>query len=201
MSMPVIDLDEIDPRDALAAIMASIALQEAAVAHVLNAEGEKIQAVIEMTDTTLSDLQDINESVGDLVDNVSSLEGELQRKLRTAMEALYPGQLPEAVATLTVRIVDEGNNPISATGATFTLINDDNPLIQFSSFVVGSAIRVNNIPPGEYTLQQTSPANGHFIDPNPHTVEVLSDGSIRFNGLDASIHPPTVTNPTTEPEP
>jgi hypothetical protein len=197
--MPAIDLDEIEPRDALAAIMASIALQEAAVAHVLNAEGEKIQAVVGLTGASLADLQGINDSVGGLVDSVSSLAGEMQRKLRTAMEALYPGQLPEVTATLTVRIVDEENNPVNAAGAAFVLISNADPEVQFNSFPVGSAVRINDIPPGLYTLQQTSPADGHYIDPNPHTVEVLSDGSIRFDGANAGIHPPTVTNPTTPP--
>jgi len=196
MSMPVIDLEEIGPRDALAAIMASIALQEAAIAHVLNAEGEKIQAVVGITGATLGELQGINESVSDLVDSVSSLAGEIQRKLRTAMEALYPGELPEAAATLTVRIVDEGGNPVNAADAEFTLISNADPGIQFTSFPVGSAVRINNIPPGLYTLQQTEPADGHLIDEFPHCVEVLSDGSIRFDGADASIHPPTVTNIT-----
>ena len=196
MSMPTIDLEEIEPRDALAAIMASIALQEAAVAHVLNAEGEKIQAVVGMTGATLGELQGINASVSDLVDSVSSLAGEIQRKLRTAMEALYPGELPEAAATLTVRLIDGGGLPVNAAGAEFTLISNANPAVQFESFSVGSAVRINNIPPGLYTLQQTEPADGHLIDPNPHCVEVLSDGSIRFDGADASIHPPTVTNET-----
>lgn len=201
MSMPAIDLEEIEPREALAAIMASIALQEAAVAHVLNAEGEKIQAVVGLGDASLADLQGINVSVGNLVGNVSSLSSEIQRKLRTAMEALYPGLLPVAAATLTVRLINENGVPVNATGAAFTLISDEDAGIQFDSFPVGSAVRINNIPPGFYTLQQTSPANNHFIDPNPHTVEVLEDGSIRFNGLDASILPPTVTNPATQVEP
>ncbi|MCL2300333.1 MAG: prealbumin-like fold domain-containing protein, partial [Firmicutes bacterium] len=188
MSMPVIDLEDIEPREALAAIMASIALQEAAVAHVLNAEGEKIQAVVNLEDATLEELQGINESVSGLVDSVSSLAGEIQRKLRTAMEALYPGELPEIAATLTVRIIDEGGNPVNAAGAEFTLISNTNPAVQFTSFPVGSAVRVNNVPPGLYTLQQTNPADGHVIDPDPHCVEVLSDGSIRFDGADAAIH-------------
>ena len=196
MSMPTIDLEEIPPRDALAAVIASIALQEAAIAHVMNAEGEKIQAVVGITGATLAQLQGINESVGSLVGSVSSLSGEIQRKLRTAMEALYPGELPEITATLTVRIIDGASNPVSAAGAEFVLINNANPLEEYVSFPVGSAVRINNIPPGLYTFQQTSPAAGHLIDPFPHTVEVLSDGSIRFNGLDASIHPPTVTNVT-----
>jgi len=195
MSMPVIELEEIDPRVALAAIMASIALQEAAVAHVLNAEGEKIQAVVNMEDATLEELQDINESVSDLVDSVSSLAGEIQRKLRTAMEALYPGELPEIEATLTVRLVDGGGASINAADAEFTLISNTEPTVQFESFPVGSAVRINSIPPGMYTLQQTEPAAGHLIDGFPHCVEVLSDGSIRFDGADASIHPPTVVNP------
>jgi len=196
MSMPTIDLEDIPPRSALAAIIASIALQEAAIAHVMNAEGEKIQAVVGMTGATLGELQGVNESVGDLAGSVSSLSGEIQRKLRTAMEALYPGELPEVTATLTVRIVDEENNPVNAAGAAFTLINNATLAEYTDFFPVGSAVRINNIPPGVYTLQQTSPADGHQIDPNPHTVEVLSDGSIRFDGLSAAIHPPVVVNTT-----
>ena len=199
MSMPVIDLDDIDPRDALAAIMASIALQEAAVAHVLNAEGEKIQAVVNLEDATLEDLQGINDSVGALVGNVSSFEGELQRKLRTAMEALYPGQLSEATATITVRLVDENDVPINATGAAFVLINNDDPLDEYYSFVVGSAIRFNNVPPGEYSLQQVTAPPGREIEEFPQDVVVLSDGSVRFNGADVSIHPPSIENPLTAP--
>jgi len=197
MSMPTIDLEDIPPRDALAAIMASIALQEAAIAHVLNAEGEKIQAVVGLADASVEDLQGINESVGDLVDNVSSLAGEIQRKLRTAMEALYPGQLPEAVATLTVRLVDGGGNPVNATGAAFTLTNTEDAFDQYFSFSVGSATWNNNIPPGTYILQQTAAPAGHTIDSGEHTVEVLDDGTILFNGTLASILPPTVTNEVT----
>jgi len=196
MSMPTIDLEDIPPRDALAAIMASIALQEAAIAHVLNAEGEKIQAVVGLEDATLADLQGINASVGDLVDNVSSLAGEVQRKLRTAMEALYPGLLPEATATLTVRIVDEGNNPVNATGAAFTLISTEEPSEQYFSFAVGSSVRIRDIPPGSYILQQTAAPAGHQVDPIEHTVDVLEDGTILFNGANASLFPPTVTNET-----
>ena len=196
MSMPEIDLDEIDPREALAAIMASIALQEAAVAHVLNAEGEKIQAVVGMTGATLGDLQGINESVGELTGSVSSLAGEMQRKLRTAMEALYPGLLPDIAATVTVRLVDESNAPVNAAGAQFILFDGESPPNEYLSFSVGSSVRFTNVPPGDYTLQQlTAPAN-HEIDPDPHTVRVLSDGTILFNGVNASIVPPTVTNET-----
>jgi len=197
MSMPEINLDDIDPRTALAAVMASIALQEAAVAHVLNAEGEKIQAVVGMTGATLGDLQGINESVGDLTGSVSSLAGEIQRKLRTAMEALYPGQLPEVAATITVRLIDEGGRPINAAGAEFILFDSEEPPNEYTSFSVGSSIRFNNIPPGQYTLQQISAPAGHEIDPNEYPVVVLSDGSILFDGADASIHIPTITNETT----
>ncbi|MCL2105871.1 MAG: prealbumin-like fold domain-containing protein [Oscillospiraceae bacterium] len=197
MSMPEINLEEILPRDALAAVMASIALQEAAVAHVLNAEGEKIQAVVGMADATLEELQGINESVGDLTDSVSSLTGEMQRKLRTAMEALYPGMLPEITATLTVRIVDEDGVPLNAAGAQFILFDSEEPPNEFASFPVGSSIRFNNIPPGLYTLQQITAPEGHEIDPNEYPVVVLSDGSILFDGADASIHIPTITNETT----
>ena len=194
MSMPTIDLEEIDARDALATVIASIALQEAAVAHVLNAEGEKIQAAVGVTGASFAELLGINESVGTLVGSVSSLSAEIQRKLRTALESLYPGEVPEFTATLTVRIVDGGGNPVSAAGAAFTLINTANPLDTYAASPLLTSVRFVNIPPGTYTLHQTAATSGYQVAAFDNVVEVLGDGSIRFDGLDASIHPPTVVN-------
>ena len=102
MSMPTIDLEDIDPREALAAIMASIALQEAALAHIINAEGEKIQRVVgtftpEGESTPMAplvpapdaeDMQAINTTVGDMIETISNIETSLHNKLRTVLAVL-----------------------------------------------------------------------------------------------------------------
>ena len=43
MSMPKIENIDIDKCSAASALLQSIALEEAAISHILNAEGEKIQ--------------------------------------------------------------------------------------------------------------------------------------------------------------
>ena len=88
-------------QNALANIVASIALEEAALAHIINAEGEKIQRVVgtfvpEGEDEPLplipaatpEDMQAINSSVGDMVETISSIERSLHNKLRTVLVVL-----------------------------------------------------------------------------------------------------------------
>jgi hypothetical protein len=92
--------------NALANIIASIALEEAALAHIINAEGEKIQRVVGTftpeggiaplpleTPATIEDMQAINSSVGDMVETISNIEGSLHNKLRTVLAVL---EIPEA---------------------------------------------------------------------------------------------------------
>jgi len=195
MSMPQITLEEIDPRTALASIVASIALQEAAVSHVLNAEGEKIQAIAGLTGATVEDLRSVNDSVGTLVNNVSSLENDLQNKLHTVIEALYPGVVPEITGTLIVSIIDQIGDPVDTEGAAFVLINGVT-FAALHSFSEGYTIRFNNIPPGDYILQQTAAPEGHTMDTGTHRVVVFGTGSVRFNGVYTTLIPPIVKNDT-----
>lgn len=78
MSVPVI------PRntrcEAITDIISSVALEQAALAHILNAEGEKLQNVIANT-TDVGKLLDTNKSVERMVNAVSRLEMVLQSKL------------------------------------------------------------------------------------------------------------------------
>lgn len=69
---------------ALIDVVESIALQEAALARILNAEGEKMQAFIGISDVTSSQLFALNRSVTNLIGTVSRLEDILQAKLQTA---------------------------------------------------------------------------------------------------------------------
>jgi len=65
--------------------MGSIALGEAALAHIMNAEGEKIQAAIAGTND-VDKLLEVNASVADMLKNVNMLEQTLLAKLQLVME-------------------------------------------------------------------------------------------------------------------
>jgi len=78
MGMPVINVK--DRCEAITDLIESVALGEAALAHILNAEGEKLQAVIAKKPCT-SELLKVNKSVQKMVTAVTRLEMVLQSKL------------------------------------------------------------------------------------------------------------------------
>ena len=82
MSKPIIDkpTNPIDKPQAIADVIESIALEEAGLAHIINAEGEKIQKALELANN-INDLIDINSSVKDTLTNVIKLQMLLQFKL------------------------------------------------------------------------------------------------------------------------
>ncbi|MEG0994512.1 MAG: hypothetical protein RSE91_00880 [Bacilli bacterium] len=76
--MEIID-DKVECNDHIS-IIESIALIETALSHILNAEGEKIQKAIEMTSSTC-ELLEVNNSVNEVIKNVTFLEHVLYNKL------------------------------------------------------------------------------------------------------------------------
>ncbi len=81
MGMPVIETSGATRCEAITDIIASVALVEAALAHILNAEGEKIQRVVADTDVTSEQLLEFNNSVLSMVGTVGELEKVLIAKL------------------------------------------------------------------------------------------------------------------------
>jgi len=108
--MPRITIPEtVTEENALANIIASIALEEAALAHIINAEGEKIQRVVGtftpegetvplplLVPATAADMQAINSTVGGMMETVSNIETSLHNKLRTVLAVL---EIPPAPTT------------------------------------------------------------------------------------------------------
>ena len=107
MSMPRIEIPTVSEEIALANIIASIALEEAALAHIINAEGEKIQRVVgtfvpeDETEPLLlvppadaEDMQAINTTVGDMMETISNIESSLHNKLRTVLAVLVVPPAP-----------------------------------------------------------------------------------------------------------
>lgn len=81
MGMPVIQPGTISREESVADIISSITAEENAIAHILNAESEKLQAIINMSDSSASELIAANRSVKKTVDTVIQLENALKSKL------------------------------------------------------------------------------------------------------------------------
>ena len=62
-------------------LIESVALEQAALGAIANAEGAKIQAAVAMGDITQQELLCINKSVADMMDSISMLEAVLKQKL------------------------------------------------------------------------------------------------------------------------
>ena len=79
--MPVITSSTTTRSQAITDIIQSVALEETALSHILNAEGEKIQKVVAMEDVTPEVLLATNKSVESMVNAVSKLEMILKDKI------------------------------------------------------------------------------------------------------------------------
>lgn len=83
MGMPVITSSSTTRTQAITDMIESVALEETALSHILNAEGEKIQKLVAMEDVTPEVLLATNKSVESMVNAVSRLEMILHSKLTT----------------------------------------------------------------------------------------------------------------------
>jgi len=81
MGMPIITPGEGTREQAITDLIESIALQEAALAHILNAEGEKMQAFLALEGTSADELLGLNRSVERIINAVTRLEMIFQAKL------------------------------------------------------------------------------------------------------------------------
>lgn len=82
MGMPVIVPSQTTRCQAISDIIESVALQEAALSHILNAEGEKIQKYTStQANPTHQELMEVNNSVKDMVKAITNLEMTLYNKL------------------------------------------------------------------------------------------------------------------------
>ena len=63
-------------------VIQSVAMQETALSHILNAEGEKIQRFVNMENISSNQMLTLNQSVQSLVNSITRLESILQAKLQ-----------------------------------------------------------------------------------------------------------------------
>ncbi|MEG2383128.1 MAG: hypothetical protein RSB39_06025 [Oscillospiraceae bacterium] len=81
MGMPIIRPGTITRGEAVGNIIESVAMEEAAFAHILNAESEKLMSVVNNSSATAEDLLAVNASVKKAIAAISRLEMQLQAKL------------------------------------------------------------------------------------------------------------------------
>jgi hypothetical protein len=95
MGMPVITASTTTRNQAITDLIQSVALEETALSHILNAEGEKIQKMVALPDVTPEVLLATNKSVESMVNAVSRLEMILQSKLSVFNDCLCQAETPE----------------------------------------------------------------------------------------------------------
>lgn len=81
MSMPVITPGTVTRPQAISDIIESVALEQTALSHILNAEGEKIQKFLTLPAVTADQLLAVNASVDGMVKSIFRLETILHMKL------------------------------------------------------------------------------------------------------------------------
>ena len=79
---------------AITDLFESVALQQAALSHILNAEGEKLQKILSFEDISTDTVLQANKSVESMVDTVAGLEMILQQKLALFDDCLCDGDMP-----------------------------------------------------------------------------------------------------------
>lgn len=94
MGMPVITPSTTSRTQAITDIIESVALQQAALSHILNAEGEKLQKILSFEDLRTETILQANKSVESMVDAVSGLELILKQKLELFDDCLCDGDMP-----------------------------------------------------------------------------------------------------------
>jgi len=87
MSMPIITPGTGTRCQAITDIIESVALEQTALSHILNAEGEKIQKIVANARSG-EELLAVNKSVQSMVNSITRLEMVLQAKLEMFQECL-----------------------------------------------------------------------------------------------------------------
>lgn len=90
MSMPIITPSTVTRPQAITDLIESVALEQTGLSHILNAEGEKIQAFVAMAGVSPEQLLLANTSVQHMVNAVSRLEMILQSKLELFSTSINP---------------------------------------------------------------------------------------------------------------
>ena len=70
----------------------SVALQQAALAHILNAEGEKVQKILSFTEISPDTDLKTNQSVESMINSIANLETVLKQKIELFDSCICDGK-------------------------------------------------------------------------------------------------------------
>lgn len=140
MSMPIIKKSGIARCEAISDIIESVALQQTGLSHILNAEGEKIQAFIEYSKTP-EELLSVNKSVESMVNSITRLEFMLNNKLELFKDCLCDECKSKPIEIKLIMLAEDGGEIIREEYNSFKLtptineaeilfISDENAVIE-----------------------------------------------------------------------
>ncbi len=123
MSMPFIIPGFGTRERALTDIIESTALQKTALAHILNAEGEKLQAAIIRPGVTVDKILEVNDSVMAMIYGITRLELILEAKLNilpdlSVLDTFLPDLPITAPIVPIVPLQNDSTNSINSAGST-----------------------------------------------------------------------------------
>ena len=177
MGLPNIESSNISKEQSVSDIIESVALGQAALSHILNAEGEKIQAVLGISEALPDEIMAVNASVLGMVKSIQGLQGQLLSGLSRFGDALMP---------LAFHFFKkDGLTGAPLSGAVFRLLAGS---IIIATAVSGPSGKVtfSGVTPGTYSLQETLAPPGYMRDGLTHDVEVTNRDTITIDGGIAS---------------
>lgn len=174
MSMPIITSSDTTRCQAVSDIIESVALQQTGLSHILNAEGEKIQAVLAMA-TETSDLLEVNKSVESMVNSITRLEVILQGKLNLFKDCICETcDITVDDVTVTLTLKDESVGSLNEIQDKYFI---------YSTGSTSNAINISTNPVEELTLLTELP-DGFKYDNNilyvPSTADIKEIAEISF---------------------
>ncbi len=180
MSMPKIVGSNISRKQSVTDVIASVSLEQTALSHVLNAEGEKIQKMLAIDGITRSELLRVNDSVTDTVDVISHLESMLMSKLRLFGDALMP-PMPIKFTFYKRDITTSAG----LSGAVFEITNSSGRVLETSTSLRGH-VTFKKLYAGTYTLTETIAPLGYRMNTvTSFGVTISEDGQVTINGVSA----------------
>jgi uncharacterized repeat protein (TIGR02543 family) len=180
--MPFYTIQSFTPRAALAGMVGAIALGEAGLAHILNAEGEKIQHFLfnvpvgsfsARRPKRVDRLLEMGKGADAVLRGVGRLERMFQNQLFLSVSG-WPAKLEP----LRVRKVDDRGDPVG--GAAFVFEGEG-----FVERIVSDAdgwLVVNCLPPGVYNVTELFAPDGYIQDDVSHTLTLSMDGTMHLDG-------------------
>ncbi len=190
MGMPEIIPGTGTREQAVTDLIESVALQETALSHILNAEGEKMQAIIAM-EATPEQLMELNDSVNKLVNAVTRMEMTMQAKLE-----LFSSDTPAVTTTAAEQLAN-----INVTEVTIDVPLND-PAAQALAIAEAIAQAQAQVAPGftvGFTAAGYDPVTGTLtgtftvtndadpldtaVDAAPRTIDVISTATTAADQL------------------